>query len=66
MPAAHSLSVKYSCTAALDNLIAAIHAGGWKLKVNLKGDKYLGINLNWDYAANKFVTHHSSKSNTIF
>ena len=48
--------VKYSSTAALDHLIAATHAGGWKLKVNLKGDKYLGINLAWDYAANTLVT----------
>ena len=47
--------VKYNSTTGLDHLVAAIQAGGWKLKINRKGDKYLGINLAWDYAANTLV-----------
>ena len=48
--------VKYSTRAALDHLTAAIQAGGWKLKINLQGDKHIGIDLAWDYENNTLTT----------
>jgi len=48
--------VKYKSILDLNHLIAAIHSGGWKCKVDLDGAKYVGVSCSWDYVNNTLDT----------
>lgn len=48
--------IKYTYDDDLDHLISTLQNGGWKVKTDRSGSKYLGLSLKWNYINNE-ITH---------